>query len=246
MDLDMNLYEMSPKIYDKYTTITIEKEAFKAVFKEVKKEYKKHKKLEILDLCCGTGIFPRLFLKKLKNIKYVGVDINKEFINWGKSKLKNKDYSFFIKDAITYKSNKKSDIILMTSAYHHIIDNNKVPFLNTAKKHLKSGGKIIFYEKVVAPWKNLQEQIQSGTEFYKERIYHLLAKEKVSNTILFALYDEMYLTAIRKEEQKVDYNYILSDFKKAGMKVEFEKRIWPRTNVFANNKVGDFLFVLTI
>ncbi|MDO8538015.1 MAG: class I SAM-dependent methyltransferase [archaeon] len=240
----MSLYEMTPKIYDEYISTKIEKINFDEVFRNIKTNLKKNQQTKILDLCCGTGILPRKWLSKLKKIKYVGVDINKPFLDFARKQMKNKpNFNFVYGNAAKIKLKDKFDIIIATSSYHHIVDSQKKQFLNNIKQHLKENGTVIFYEKLVAPFKNKLEATNIGTKFYAERINYMMKKEKLSETQLFALYNELYLTSVRKEEYKVPYQYLIKQLKTVGLNIIKEKKLWPKNNIFHNSKVGDFVIV---
>ncbi|MFH1326841.1 MAG: hypothetical protein ABIH59_01810 [archaeon] len=54
----------------------------------------------------------------------------------------------------------------------------------------------------------------------------------------------MYLSAIRKEEYKVNYDFFVDDLKSAGFKIVKEIKIWPKEDLFEDPKMGDFVFVI--
>ena len=51
------------------------------------------------------------------------------------------------------------------------------------------------------------------------------------------------LSASAEEEYKVDYNYIINDLSTAGFSITKEMKIWPKENLFQNDKIGDFIFI---
>lgn len=235
---------MNPEIYDDYISTQIEKKNFKEVFWLIKKICKNKKNINILDFCCGTGTFARLWLTKIKNIRYEGVDINDEFINFAKRKVKDSRFRFITHDALSFHSKEKFDIILATSAYHHIIDKKKRNFLQNIYNHLQDDGFLIIYEKILDKFSNKIEAIDVGTKFYLERIKYMVKTEKINKNQMFALFNEQYLTSIRQEEYKIDYEYFASDIKATGFAMKKVIKMWPKSNIFKNKKVGDFIFLL--
>jgi len=235
---------MDPQIYDDYIDTEIEKINFNKVFELTKKIADKNESVEILDFCCGTGIFPRKWLTKLNNIKYLGVDVNSNFIKFAKEKLKDKQFSFVIEDSVTFKTEKKFDIVLATSSYHHIKDEQKRNFLKNIFSHLKNDGVLIVYEKIVNSFSDKIEAVESGTKFYLERIKYMMKTEKLSENQLFALFNEQYLTAIRHEEYKVDFQHFKDDVENCRMKIKEHIKLWPKEDLFHNDKVGDFVFLI--
>jgi len=235
---------MDPQIYDDYISTEIEKINFNKVFELIKKIADKKESVEILDFCCGTGILPRKWLTKLNNVKYLGVDINKNFTKFAQDKLKDERFSFVHGDSVSFKTDKKFDIVLATSSYHHIEDDKKRDFLKNISSHLKEDGVLIVYEKIVESFSDKIEAIDRGTKFYLERIKYMMNTEKLSENQLFALFNEQYLTAIRHEEYKVDFQHFKDDVENSGMKIKEHIKLWPKEDLFHNDKVGDFVFLI--
>ena len=239
-----NVYEMSPSVYDEYINTGFEKRNFDEVFRRIKQAANPKGLTSILDLCCGTGIFPRRWLSQLKNIVCVGVDTNQAFLDFAHEQLDGKFNCTFVRgDAVSKIIDKKFDIVIGTSAYHHIPDEQKGAFLGNIKRHLKKDGVGIIYEKFIFPFNSPVEAARSGTNFYEERIYDMMKEEQLSEVQLFALFNEMYLTAVRKEEFKVPYDKFIADLKATGFEVISEVKLWPEDNRFNDPKVGDFVIV---
>lgn len=240
----LNLYEMNPQIYDEYINTKIEKVNFDNVFNLINKACSSKPQIEILDLCCGTGIFPRKWLTKLKSISYLGVDINPQFIAFAKNNLKDERFNFVVDNSLSFKTTQKFDVILATSAYHHIEDSKKRDFLKNILVHLKENGVLIVYEKIISPFSDKIEAVDSGTKFYLERIKYMMKTETLSENQLFALFNEQYLTAIRQQEYKVDFDYFKEDLNACGLVIKEQIKLWPKEDVFNNDKVGDFVFLI--
>ncbi|MEK6887453.1 MAG: class I SAM-dependent methyltransferase [Candidatus Aenigmatarchaeota archaeon] len=245
MVVRQNLYEMSPVIYDRYVSTKIEAENFSEVLKHVKSFCKGKKYVKILDMCCGTGIFLRKWLSRLDiSFSYTGVDINKHFLKYAIENSKMKTSEFILHDASTVKLNDKFDIVIATSAYHHIKDVTKREFLLNIRSHMESEGILIVYEKAIAPFKNPSEAARSGTEFYAKRIPEMMKNEKLDSHQIFGLYNEIYLSSIRLDEYKVSYQRIVKDLASVGLKIIRTTKLWPKDNRFSNSKVGDFVFLV--
>ncbi|MBN1494223.1 class I SAM-dependent methyltransferase [Candidatus Peregrinibacteria bacterium] len=74
----------------------------------------------ILDLGCGNGrLYP--LLKDLKNLKYVGIDNNKKFVQLAKEKFKSAKFLYGNALSIPYSS--KVDILFIIASFHHIPSN---------------------------------------------------------------------------------------------------------------------------
>ena len=95
---------------------------------------------KILDIGCGTGEFSGLFNKE----NYTGIDINKEYINFAKTKNKK---NFLVMDATDLKfADNTFDAILIMAVLHHLELTGMERVLSEAKRVLKPNGKILILE----------------------------------------------------------------------------------------------------
>lgn len=95
----------------------------------------------VLDYGCGVGFFCRLFNPK----KYIGLEINKNFIK--SAKKINKGYSFFDlqdKKIINYKN--KIDTVFINNVLHHMSNNQIDRALKFLKKNSKKNTKFLIIE----------------------------------------------------------------------------------------------------
>ena len=95
----------------------------------------------VLDYGCGVGFFCRLFNPK----KYIGLEINKNFIK--RAKKINKGYSFFDlhdKKIINYKN--KINAVFINNVLHHMSNNQIDRALKFLKKNSKKNTKFLIIE----------------------------------------------------------------------------------------------------
>ncbi|MEW6295188.1 MAG: hypothetical protein AB1467_02730 [Candidatus Diapherotrites archaeon] len=139
----------------------------------------------------------------------------------------------------------KFGIILLTSAYHHVEDKFKSKLLQKIFEMMRDDGVLIIYEKIISPYSNEREWAESNEQFYLKRIEYLrkTEKEKLTKKQFNALMNLCALSVLKEEEYKTDYNYLVKDLRRTGFKVLKETKIWPKQNLFCNEKVGDFVFV---
>jgi len=240
----ISLYKQPADVYDSMMSTELESGIFKVVTREVKKNLKKDK-TKLLDLCCGTGIIAKMLAKENK-IDFVGVDINRILISEARDKLKNrKNFRFIQEDALKFKSKNNFDIVVLTSAYHHIKNKDKNKLLENIYKLLDDNGILIIYEKAIRPFSNKIEFRKSNEEFYLKRINYLRKTEKnrLSKKQYEALLNICGLSVAGEEEYKIYYDYLISDLHKAKFKIKKEIKIWPKTRIFNNSKIGDFVFI---
>ena len=91
----------------------------------------------ILDIGCGTGTYSII----AKNF-YTGIDININYINFAKSRNKNKKIKYICKDVTEIKLSKSFDQILMVGILHHLDRKSILRLLDS----LKSEAKIYIFE----------------------------------------------------------------------------------------------------
>lgn len=225
---------MEPWVYDEYMSTIIEEDNFEAAYGMLERAIKPDSQISILDLCCGTGLFPRKWLPRLDDsFTYTGVDINVSYLKFARQELTDEaKYRFVRGDAGTIRLNQEFDLVLALSAYHHFPDQRKQAFLQNMKTHLKDDGLGIIYEKLVGGFRNEEEAITAGIEFYAKRIKDIAAEEELSEVQKFALFNEMYLTAVRKEEYKVFHAWLMADLKTAGLEVVDKEKVWPKKGEF--------------
>ena len=99
------------------------------------------KKDFVLDYGCGVGFFCKLFNHK----KYIGIDINKNFII--NAQKINKDYKFYNFDQNNIKKYKKDiNAILINNVIHHLSDKQVRDSFNYIRKNSKKKSKILIIE----------------------------------------------------------------------------------------------------
>ncbi|MFH0817846.1 MAG: class I SAM-dependent methyltransferase, partial [Candidatus Micrarchaeota archaeon] len=94
----------------------------------------------VLDMCCGTGNFSNQVSLMHPKIEVTGIDLNQKFVAFAKEKYGGLGWTFVNGDAVTYKFTRDFDFVLMSSAYHHIEDEQKAAFLINARNHMKQTG----------------------------------------------------------------------------------------------------------
>ena len=97
----------------------------------------------VLDVGCGPGTNTPLFT----HAEYLGIDINKNYIEHAQRKYKR---SFVAADVTTYEDNTqgKFDFILINSFLHHLSDGDSKRVLSSAAARLSEGGHLHVLELV--------------------------------------------------------------------------------------------------
>jgi len=145
------------------------------------------KKLNILELGCGSGSHAFILQKKGHNI--VAVDRSKKMINLAKKKDKYNKIKFLTKDLTKFVSKKKFDVIILL---FHVI--NFLPtkkdleiFSKNSSKNLKKNGIIVFdfinYDGVVSdkPQKKIKIVNQKNLRIIRETEPELIQDKNLLN-----------------------------------------------------------------
>ncbi|OGH21847.1 MAG: hypothetical protein A3D75_01495 [Candidatus Levybacteria bacterium RIFCSPHIGHO2_02_FULL_37_18] len=106
----------------------------KGIRKFINTYLEKYNCKSIADFCCGTGDFAVCIPN---NASYIGLDMNKDFINYSKNRFKNEKNKKFIKANVIsskYIYERKFDGILLISTLHHLSDNELLILLPRIKK----------------------------------------------------------------------------------------------------------------
>jgi 2-polyprenyl-3-methyl-5-hydroxy-6-metoxy-1,4-benzoquinol methylase len=111
------------------------------------KKYVKKKHINVLDIGCG----PADILESLNNLNYYGYDINESYINFARSKYKEKKPKLFCKKFSKKELKKlpKFDVILLSGLIHHLNDQESKQLLILCKKILKKKGKLITIDPIL-------------------------------------------------------------------------------------------------
>ena len=105
----------------------------------IKKNF--NQKNYVLDFGCGAGFFSQLFNPK----KYLGVEINKSFLNT--SKIRNSKHTFkLLKENYLRGYENKIDYIFINNVLHHLTDDQILETFNFFKKKLKKKIKVFIIE----------------------------------------------------------------------------------------------------
>lgn len=136
-------YDRNYRYVEPFTKYKIEKK-FNSLVKFIKSNYG-NKPIKILEIGCGTGEYTKKIAKRFPKSKIVALDISPKILKIAKDKCKGlKNTSFVCKSAYQTKmKNETFDIIVGYYILHHI---DLLKFAREAKRILKSGGLVYFYE----------------------------------------------------------------------------------------------------
>jgi ubiquinone/menaquinone biosynthesis C-methylase UbiE len=97
----------------------------------------------IIDVGCGTGRLGAS-LKDHPHIKFLGIDVVPELVNFAREKCGRADWRFAVVDGLKIpESDEVADIVSFFSVLTHLTEAESLTYLQDAKRVLKPGGKIL-------------------------------------------------------------------------------------------------------
>ena len=194
----------------------------------------------VLDVGCGTGRLAE-FLSDLPDIEFVGVDINEDYIRRCHERMKNRNnFTFFTKDFLYYNSADKFDIIILTGSFHHFQFSQQERVLEKIQNMLNLGGIVFVSERILSPYASRKDFIRANKLYYYISVADQFLRGEIPWNHIIPL-----LNIWRRSvdfEYKLDYEKFISKFRSANFELTDKIKIWPRTNYFFNESVGDIIF----
>jgi len=121
----------------------LEKSGYEKFIDFMKSKINPSKKLVILDMGCGSGVFTSFIKKAFKNSKVIGVDISKGCIERARKEYPKIEFVIDDVEKTKFKSN-SVDVIWYSGILHHFPDFTKVA--TEAFRLLKPGGLFFSYD----------------------------------------------------------------------------------------------------
>lgn len=90
----------------------------------------------VLDVGCGNGFLSYDIVTNVKNVKLLGIDLNKNYIEFAKKYYKHPNLKFIVGNALTDLPDEKFDIIILSNVLEHI--EHRVKFLTQLKNRIGS------------------------------------------------------------------------------------------------------------
>lgn len=188
-----------PFIFDK---IWRSKYATAKYVKNILSEKIDFKNKSVLDFGCGTGAYCTLF----EPDGYLGVDINKNRIEYAKKK--HSQYTFLCnKDINLEKIGRSFDFVFLISILHHLSDKECIENIRKFHQILKSHGRVVVMEPCLFPfsWFNnwFMKFIDMGKYIRTEENYKMLF-DNLFNVVVHKkfkrhfVYNEIFFSARKK------------------------------------------------
>jgi len=240
-------YSKNARLFQKVESIPGEQAMYEQAKKELLAELQiHHGPATILDFCCGTcEIFSRIAPNPMVG-RFVGVDTEKNYLDFAGARLAGKtDFELVQGDAVDCSLGITADIVIASSAYHHIEDERKVAFLRNIIRHMKPDGRAIFAENILPAYGNEEERRSAVMEFYGKRIAEARGIG-MDEEVVALLRQVMDFEMNREYEWKSDYRRFMQNLENAGFAILRKTRVWPIGCGFDDPLAGDYVLVAEV
>jgi ubiquinone/menaquinone biosynthesis C-methylase UbiE len=221
---------------------------FQCLWSYTRRELDTRPNSRLLDLCCGSGMSLLGAVSHPHLAHAVGVDLSLRLLDFARCRYAPfENVSFVCGDAVQQIFKSASfDIVIASSAYHHIEPHRKSDFLAVCNQLLKPEGRLMVAENVLPPYRNEG----TGYDDAVGLLYSAVIRSAMSQypdlpvTIRNMIDENVRLSVRREYEYKVDRQKLLQDFSNSGFTVQNEVNAWPIESGVLPGGAGNVLFVL--
>lgn len=208
------------------------------------------KNMSVLDMCCGTGPSMEIPSKHKNCGTLTGIDINPVYLDFAKKVYSNSLNipTFFCADALDESAITfgQWDIVILSSAYHHIDDNRKTDFLKHIHKLLSPQGHVVIAENILPEYE--ADDINSYRDSVKLFYSEVLNTTKKLNPNLSPKAESLINHVAQygldgHTEYKVHYNIFKDHMQEAQLEIISENKVWPFTEEHIGTKGGNYVFL---
>ncbi len=240
-------YAKDANLFQKVETVPGEQALYETAKKEIYAELDRLRMpATLIDFCCGTcEIFSRI-IPEPRITKFIGVDTEPAYLDFAKNRLVGVvGAGLVLEDAVDCHLGASADILLASSAYHHIEDDRKIAFLRNVIRHMKPDGRVIFAENVLPEYADENGHATAAKLFYGKRIEE--AQEIGMDENVIGLLRQVMRFEIRREyEWKVDYRRFTEDLGRAGFIILKKIKVWPTKFEFEDRLAGDYVILAEV
>jgi tRNA (cmo5U34)-methyltransferase len=169
--------------------------------------FAKKKRLEVVDLGCGTGNLSKKILSAYPRARITCIDMAENMLKMARAKLKdNRNVTFWLGDARDFNCNKKYDAIVASMVLHHVESSDKPRFYRKIHNSLSKDGVFFNIDIFLSSSKNLQKLYMDKWKTFMKT--NGLAVKKTNEMII----------RHQREDRPVVFEDELAIMRKAGFK----------------------------
>ena len=196
----------------------------------------------VLDVCCGPGNLANYLGLMHPKLDLIGIDLDEEFIKEARRKFSNTAWRFIVANAITFRSKKKFDVVVASSAYHHIRDEEKQEFVDNLEHNLNEDGKIIVCENFLPGYDSDKDRKSAVIKYY-EALKKYYSSENSSKSTFKAIDEVRYLELANTIEHKVDFDRFKRHLRHSRLEIEVDIPVW-QPKQFSKDNAGSHVLLL--
>ena len=144
--------------------------------------FEKNKKIDVIDLGCGTGTLSLMIKEFFTNAKITCMDMTKNMLELAKIKLSEyENIEYILENFYTFNFNNKYDVVISSFALHHLITaEDKKKFYQKIYNSLKENGFFYNLDILIGPNDEIQNfYMKKWAEFLSQN----LSEDRVDKNI---------------------------------------------------------------
>ena len=130
----------------------------------------------ILDIGCGNGFLSYNIVTNVKNVKLLGIDLNKNYIEFAEKHYQHPNLKFVVGNALTDLPEKEFDVIILSNVLEHI--EHRIDFLAQIKNRIGPAKYLLRVPNFERDWRvPLMKEL--GLDYRLDRTHHIEYTQEV-------------------------------------------------------------------
>jgi SAM-dependent methyltransferase len=203
-----------------------------------------------LDLCCGTGLSMEGLVDHPKVALLAGVDNCKPYLTFATAKFASARHKplLILDDVVTADLPwNQWDLIMLSSAYHHIEHERKLEFLIRVRNLIAGCGRAVIAENILPEHRagDKGSSQRAISLFYDEVLRYAKAADPNLSREVQGLIQRVAQYGFDGDyEYKTSYSVLRDYLERAGLEVLQEERVWPQDGPLLETTGGNYVFVV--